>query len=102
MLRLPLPLFIRSLYYLLNVSIIALSVCYVTIVSLQGFHCLSLYVCYVTALFYASTVPSSISYATILYLQCFQCFIICLRHCSALCFNCSFLCLPRCRHYTIS
>src|SRR6218665_540273 len=81
MLRLPLPLFIRSLYYLLNGSIIALSVCYVTIVSLQGFHCLSLSVCYVTALFYASTVPSSVYHVTILYLQCFHCCTICLlRH----------------------
>ena len=60
-------LFVTSPYHLFKVSIVWLSVCYVT------------------ALFYASTVSSSVSYVTILSLQGFHCFIICLlRHCSIL------------------
>src|SRR6218665_4030405 len=43
MLRLSMPLFLTSLYYVFNVSIVLLSVCYVT------------------ALFYASTVYASVS-----------------------------------------
>src|SRR6218665_3390228 len=108
-------LFVMSPYYFFKVSTVLLSVCYFTILSLQGFYCfffcflrhytissriplfhylfvtspyylfkvsiVSLSVCYVTALLYASTVSSSASYVTILSLQCFHCFIICfLRH----------------------
>jgi len=118
-----------------------LYVCYVTILSLQGFHCFivgllhhrsvrvfdclflcflrhycfiicllrhhtiylfkasiaSLSVCYITALFYASTVTSSVSYVTNLSLQDFHCFIICLlRYCSILGFAGPFLCIFCC------
>jgi len=38
-LRLSLPLFLTSLYYLIKDSFVSLPVCYVTILSLQGFHC---------------------------------------------------------------
>src|SRR6218665_1160260 len=56
-------LLVTSPYYLLKVSIVSLSVCYVT------------------SLFYASTASSSVSYVTILSFQCFYWCIICLlRH----------------------
>src|SRR6218665_808187 len=58
MLRLSLPPFLNSPYYLFKVSIVSLSVCYVT------------------ALFYASTVSSSYFYVIILSLQGVHCFII--------------------------
>src|SRR6218665_206990 len=38
-LRLSLPLFVTSIYSLLKIFIVLLSVCYVTILSLQGCHC---------------------------------------------------------------
>src|SRR6218665_3784862 len=38
-LRLSHLLFVTALYFLLVVSIVSLSVCYVTMLSLQGFHC---------------------------------------------------------------
>src|SRR6218665_3600291 len=127
LLRLSMPLFLTSLYYFFNVSLVSLSVCYVTALfyastvpssvyhfttlSLQGFHCFficflrrqtiySMFIlfhclfCYVTALFYASTVSSSVSYVTILYIQGFNCFIICLLcHCSIIGFAGLFLCI---------
>src|SRR6218665_3643063 len=64
-------LFIMSLSYFLKVSIVSLSVCYVT------------------ALLSASIIPSSVCYATILFLQGFHCSVIgLLRHCSVLVFSC--------------
>src|SRR6218665_2497673 len=84
-LRLSLPLFVTSLSYLCNVSIVSLSVCYAT------------------ALFEASTVSSSVFCATILSLQGFHCFsnpICLLRHCSVLGFDCLVFCLLR--HHAFS
>src|SRR6218665_969755 len=92
-LQLSLPLFLTSLYYLFEVSIVSLSVCYVT------------------ALFEASIVFSCLLHHYTLYLKfslfhylfyvtissMFQLFIICLlRHCSVLGFDCLFfLCVLR-------
>jgi len=85
-LRLSLPLFLTSLYYLIKVYILSLSVCYVT------------------ALFYASTVSSFVSYVTILFLQGLSrivsfsvCYITIL---SLQDLHCFIICLLR--HYTIS
>src|SRR6218665_692048 len=118
MLRLTLPLFFTSLHYLFKVSIVSLSVCYVTalfyastvsssisyntsLYSLFKVSIVSLSVCYVTVLLIGFTGSFlCIFYVTSLSLQGFHCFIICLlRHCSVLCFDCLFLCFLR--HYTI-
>src|SRR6218665_3108412 len=90
-------LFVTSIYYLFQVSIVSLCVCYVIALFWVSIHLLfvtslyhffnvsivSLLVCYITVLFSASIVPSSVCYVTIRSLHGFHCFIICmLRHCS--------------------
>src|SRR6218665_1597511 len=93
-------LIVTSPYYLLKVSIVLLSVCYVTALFLLR---LSMPL-FLTSLYYffnVSLVSLSVCYVTILSLKGFHCFIICLlRYCSVLCFDC--LCLCFLHHYTMS
>src|SRR6218665_1487317 len=101
----------NALFY---ASTVYSSVSYLTILSLQLFHCFMLcllrhhIMCIYSrftlfhyllrpcraALFEASTVSSSVPYVTVLSLQGFNCFIICLlRHCHILGFAGPFLCI---------
>src|SRR6218665_1822859 len=78
-LRLSVPLFVMSLYYISKVSIVSLSACYVT------------------ALFEVSTVSSSVCCATVLS-HCFSIWLLC--HCYVLGFDCLVFCLLR--HHAVS
>src|SRR6218665_1740321 len=107
--RLLLPLFVKSHDYLFKVSIVLVSV-YTSLLcsrlqlsrllfltspcSLLKVSIDSLSVCYVTAVFEATTVSSSVGYVIMLSHHGFHCFIICLlRHYSVQSFDCLFLCL---------